>query len=154
MFNLSYANFANAYRRYASHDARTLAAELGWAEPGGQHTNGALVTSLALLAVGAPLIGTQAIAAGPLAGRRVCHGANRLADWLSERYALPEIIPLEQGLGDVACQLFGRRGIVAFVQGNGPSGGLISLLDGRNAQPLCCKAAARHPLDIRFWELR
>ena len=32
--------------------------------------------------------------------------------------------------------------------------GLIGLLDGRNAQPLCCKAAARHPLDIRFWELR
>ena len=154
MFNLSYANFANAYRRYASRDVRTLAAELGWAEQITQRANGALVTSLALLAVGAPLTGTQAIAAGPLAGRRVCHGANRLADWLSERYALPEIIPLEQGLGDVACQLFGRRGIVAFVQGNGPSGGLISLLDGRNAQPLCCKAAARHPLDIRFWELR
>ena len=32
--------------------------------------NGALVTSLALLAVGAQLTGTQAIAAGPLAGRR------------------------------------------------------------------------------------
>ena len=154
MFNLSYAHFANAYRRYASRDAQTLAAELGWAEQGAQRANGALVTSLALLAVGAPLTGTQAIAAGPLAGRRVCRGANRLADWLSERYALPEIIPLDHGLGEVAGQLFGRRGIVAFVQGNGPSGGLIGLVDGRNAQPLCCKAAACHPLDIRFWELR
>jgi hypothetical protein len=84
----------------------------------------------------------------------VCRGANRLADWLSERYALPEIIPLDQGLGEVAGKLFGRRGIVAFIQGNGPSGGLIGLLDGHSAQSLCCKAAARHPLDIRFWELR
>lgn len=154
MFNLSYAHFANAYRRYASRDAQTLAAELGWAEQGAQRASGVLVTSLALLAVGAPLTGTQAIAAGPLAGRRVCRGADRLADWLSERYALPEIIPLDHGLGDAACHLFGRRGIVAFVQGNGPSGGLIGLLDGRNALPLCCKAAACHPLDIRFWELR
>ena len=117
MFNLSYAHFANAYRRYASRDVQTLAAELGWAEQGAQRANGALVTSLALLSVGAPLTGRQAIAAGPLAGRRVCRGANRLADWLSERYALPEIIPLDQGLGEVAGQLFGRRGIVAFIQG-------------------------------------
>ena len=71
MFNLSYAHFANAYRRYASRDVQTLAAELGWEEQGAQRANGALVTSLALLSVGAPLTGTQAIAAGPLAGRRV-----------------------------------------------------------------------------------
>ena len=42
MFNLSYANFANAYRRYASRDAQTLAAELGWAEQGAQRANSAL----------------------------------------------------------------------------------------------------------------
>ena len=47
MFNLSYAHFANAYRRYASRDAQTLAAELGWAEQGAQRASGALVEVLA-----------------------------------------------------------------------------------------------------------
>ncbi len=154
MFNLNYNQFASAYRRYASRDAQTLVAELGWTGQRSPGSNGALLTSLALLAAGAPLAGTHAIAAGPLAGRRVCRGANRLADWLAERYALPEIIPLDRGLGEVVCQLFGRRGIVAFIQGNGPFGGLIGLLDGRNAQALCCRAAACHPVEIRFWELR
>lgn len=152
MFNLSCANFANAYRRYGATDRQALAAELGWAEAS-RFANGALVTSLALLSLGISLAGSQVIPAGPLAGGRVFNGANHLADWLSERFAEPEIITLDRGLGDVAYQLLGRRGIVAFMQGNGPSGGLVGLLDGRNAQTLCCAAESRHPLEVRFWEL-
>jgi len=152
MFNLSYANFANAYRRHAAIDRQALAAELGWAERP-RSANGALITSLALLSLGAPLAGSQIIAAGPLAGGRVFIGANHLADWLGERFVKPEVIMLDRGLGDVAYQLFGRYGIVAFMQGNGPNGGLIGLLDGRNAQTLCCSAESRHPLEVRFWEL-
>ena len=153
MLNLSYANFANAYRHYASLDRSSLSAELGWEERGAQFTNGALLASLALLTLGSPVPGTQRIEAGHLIGRRVCNGANRLADWLSERHVTPEIIPLEQGLSDVAYQLFGRRGIVAFIQGTGPAGGLIGLLDGRNAPFLCRAAESHYPLEIRFWEL-
>lgn len=152
MFNLSYANFANAYRRYAVIDRQALAAELGWAESP-RCANGALITSLALLSLGVPLAGSQVVAAGPLAGGRLFNGANHLADWLGERFAEPEIIAQDGGLGDVAYQLFGRRGIVAFMQGNGPTGGLIGLLDGRNAPTLCCAAEIRHPLEVRFWEL-
>ena len=153
MFNLSYANFADTYRRQAAIGSRALAAELGWTEQI-RGTNGAVITSLALLSLGIPVAGSQVITAGPLTGGRVCKGANHLADWLAERFAKPEIIPLDRGLADVAYQLFGRRGIVAFMQGNGPVGGLIGLLDGRNAQTLCCAAESRYPLEVRFWELR
>lgn len=153
MFNLSYANFANAYRRYAEAGGATLQAELGGDVHSVRLGNGALLTSLALLSLGVPLSGSQRISAGPLAGGRVFNGADRLADWLSKRFAAPEIISLEQGLGEVAYQLFGRRGIVAFVQGSGPQGGQIGLLDGRNASSLCCAAEIKHPLEVRIWEL-
>lgn len=153
MFNLSYANFANAYRRYAEAGGATLQAELGGDVHSVRLGNGALLTSLALLSLGVPLSGSQRISAGPLAGGRVFNGADRLADWLSKRFAAPEIISLEQGLGEVAYQLFGRRGIVAFVQGGGPQGGQIGLLDGRNASSLCCAAEIKHPLEVRIWEL-
>ena len=154
MFNLSYANFANAYRRYAALDGNDLLADLGWERQTGVPGNGAVRTSLALLSLGVPLAGSQRISAGPLTGGRAFNGANRLADWLGERFANPEIIPLDQGLAEVAYSLFGRRGIVAFIQGSGPRGGLIGLLDGRNAQALCCAADSKHPLEVRFWELR
>ena len=161
MFNLSYANFANAYRRYAALDGNDLLADLGWEQQTGVPGNGALLTSLALLSLGIPLAGSQRISAGsqrisagPLTGGRAFNGANRLADWLGERFGTPEIIPLDQGLAEVAYSLFGRRGIVAFIQGSGPRGGLIGLLDGRNAQALCCAADSKHPLEVRFWELR
>ncbi|HLO63643.1 MAG TPA: hypothetical protein VK165_11865 [Azonexus sp.] len=153
MFNLSYANFANAWRRYAEAGGTRLLAELGSDVQSARLGNGALLTSFALLSLGVPLPGSQRISAGPLAGARVFNGANRLADWLSERFATPEIISLEQGLGEVAYHLFGRRGIVAFIQGSGPQGGLIGLLDGRNANALCCVAETKHPLEVRFWEL-
>jgi hypothetical protein len=154
MFNLSYADFTNAYRRYATQDGANLLDDLGWEQQACLPGNGALLTSLALLSLGIPLAGSQRILAGPLNGGRAFNGANRLADWLGERFALPEIIPLDQGLAEVGYQLFGRRGIVAFIQGSGPRGGLISLLDGRNAHALCRAADSRHPLEVRFWELR
>lgn len=154
MFNLSYANFANAWRRFAELDGEQLLADLGCDSQSAQLGNGAMLTSLALLSLGIPLAGSQRIATGPLAGGRAFNGANQLADWLGERFATPEIIPLDQGLGQAAYQLFGRRGIVAFIQGNGPRGGLIGLLDGCNANALCCAAQNKHPLELRFWELR
>lgn len=154
MFNLSYANFANAWRRFAELDGEQLLAELGCDSQSAQLGNGAMLTSLALLSLGIPLGGSLRVATGPLAGGSVFNGANQLADWLSERFATPEIIPLDQGLGQAAYQLFGRRGIAAFIQGNGPRGGLIGLLDGCNANALCCAAQNKHPLELRFWELR
>lgn len=154
MFNLSYAPFANAWRRYATLDGTRMVDELGWPQQSGTLGNGALLTSLALLSLGVPLAGTQRIPVGPLAGGRAFTGANRLADWLSERFAPPENLPLDAGLAEVAYALFGRRGILAFIQGSGPQGGLIGLLDGTNAQALCCAADCKHPLEVRFWELR
>lgn len=154
MFNLSYASFANAWRRYATLDDNRLQIELGWAHPPGQRGNGALITSLALLTLGMPLPGTHLILAGPLTGSRAFTGANRLADWLGQRYAPSQALALEHGLAEAAATLYGRRGILAFIQGSGPQGGLIGLLDGTNAQALCRAADTKHPLEARFWELR
>jgi len=156
MFNLNYANFANAYRRYAALDKDSLFNTLGWADKVGSlgyAHNGAVLTSLALLSCGVPLSGALRIEAGPLAGGKAFNGANRLADWLSVRHETPEILTLDKGLPEVAYQLFGRRGIIAFIQGSGPQGGLIGLLDGRNAGALCCAAEIKHPLEVRFWQL-
>lgn len=154
MFNLSYANFATAYRRYTIVDSQTLLADLECDEQSAQIGNGALLISLALLSLGIPLAGSHRIAAGALAGRRAFTGANRLADWLGERFATPEIIPLDHGVAELTYPLFGRRGIVAFIQGSGSRGGLIGLLDGRNAHVMCRIAHSKHPLETRFWELR
>lgn len=152
MFNLSYQNFANAYRRYARQDKASLLAELGW--PAGQRAcTSALTTSLALLSAGAPLNGNARIEAGALEGRRAFTGANHLADWLVDHFGAPQVIPLEAGLGNVADQLYGKRGIIAFMQGSGPQGGMIGLVDGTNAAPLCCAAEIHHPLEVRFWAL-
>lgn len=156
MFNLSYARFTKAYRHYAGLDQASLWETLGWADKtsaAGDIRNGALLTSLALLTCAVPLAGTRRLDAGPLAGAKAFNGPNQLADWLSSRHAAPEILPLDQGLNHVANQLFGRRGIVAFIQGSGPQGGLIGLLDGSNAGPLCCAAELKHPLEVRFWAL-
>ncbi|MBS1140748.1 MAG: hypothetical protein H6R13_2201 [Proteobacteria bacterium] len=152
MFNLSYQPFANAYRRFERMDKDSLLAELGW--PDGQRAcTSALITSLALLAAGAPLNGNARIEAGALTGRRAFTGANHLADWLVAHFGAPQGIPLDGGPGEVAYQLYGQRGIVAFMQGSGPQGGLIGLLDGANAAPLCCAAEIHHPLEVRFWAL-
>ena len=156
MFNLSYANFSKAYRHYAELDKGSFFEALGWADKvdaSGYVRNGAVLTSIALLSCGVPVSGSQRIEAGPLAGGKVINGANRLADWISLRHNAPEILPLDQGLIDVAYQLFGRRGIVAFMQGTGPQGGLISLVDGRCAGEICTSAASKHPLEVRFWPL-
>lgn len=152
MFNLNYADFANAWRRYANGDRDGLLA-LGGDLQNAQLANGAFLTSLALLSMGVPLAGTQRIAEGPLTGGRAFTGANELADWLGERFAPPETIPLDLGGGVVVERFFGHRGILAFIQGSGPQGGLIGLLDGSNANVLYCAAQAKHPLEIRFWEL-
>lgn len=156
MLNLNYANFANAYRRYAALETDSLFNSLGWAEKAGTPgyvRNGAVLTSLALLSGGAPVCGSLRIEAGPLAGRKVCHGANRLAEWLAVRHTAPEIMPLEKGMAEVCYALFGRRGIVAFIQGSGPQGGSMALLDGRNAGQVCAAAEGKHPLEVRFWAL-
>lgn len=152
MFPLSYQNFANAYRRYHRLDKDSLFAELGW-QAGQRAHSDALVTSLALLSAGAPLAGDAPVEAGALAGRRAFTGANRLADWLVAHLGEPTLIPMDGGLGEVAYQLYGKRGIVAFIQGSGPQGGSIGLVDGANGAPLCCAAELHHPLEVRFWEL-
>ena len=86
MFNLSYANFANAWRRFAELDGEQLLADLGCDSQSAQLGNGAILTSLALLSLGIPLAGSQRIATRPLAGGRAFNGANQLADWLGERF--------------------------------------------------------------------
>lgn len=152
MFNLSYRHFANAYRRFERMDKESLFAELGW--PAGQHAcTHALITSLALLSAGAPLNGNARIESGALRGGRAFTGANHLAEWLVDHFGEPQGIPLAGSPGEVAYQLYGQRGIVAFMQGSGPQGGLIGLLDGANAAPMCCAAEIHHPLEVRFWAL-
>ena len=157
MFNLSYANFANAYRRHAALDKDALFASLGWSSldsSSGHVRNGAVLTSLALLSAKVPLNGALPILEGPLAGGKVLSGANRLAEWLGHHFAEPEILALEHGMGELIDRLFGRRGILAFIQGSGPQGGSIALLDRSNAGPLCAAAESKHPLEARFWALQ
>lgn len=156
MLNLNYVMLAAAYRRYAALAPAALQDALGWSEYGSTPAyarNGAVLTSLALLSAGVPLSGPLRIEAGPLAGRKVQNGANRLADWLAAHHKAPEILSVDAGLGCVADLLFGRRGIVAFIQGTGPAGGSIALLDGRNAAAACIAAQGKHPLEVRFWEV-
>lgn len=156
MLNLNYVTLATAYRRYAALAPAALLEALGWSRSAGTPAyarNGAILTSLALLSAGVPLNGPLRVEAGPLVGRKVQNGANRLADWLGAHHKTPEMLLLDNGLGGVAEQLFGRRGIVAFIQGSGPSGGAIALLDGRNAAAVCIAAQSKHPLEVRFWEI-
>ncbi|MBS1158026.1 MAG: hypothetical protein H6R15_445 [Proteobacteria bacterium] len=156
MLNLNFATLVKAYRHYAVLTPAELSETLGWAGQAGSPghpRNGALLTSLALLAANVPLTGPVKIEAGPLAGRQLQNGANRLADWLVERHGAPETIPLDGGLGAVADQLFARRGIVAFMQNAGPGGGSIALLDGHNAAALCVEAQTLHPIEVRFWAI-
>lgn len=156
MLNLNYATLASAYQYYAALTPAELLETLGWSDKAGSSghaRSGAVLTSLALLSASVPLSGPLTIEAGPLAGRKVQSGANRLADWLAERHAAPETLSLAGGLNQVASQLFGRRGIVAFIQGTGPAGGSIALLDGRNAASVCIAAEVVHPLEVRFWEI-
>jgi len=155
MLNLNYATLASAYRHYAALKPAELLETLGWSDKAlivGTRS-GAILSSLALLSASVPLSGPLTIAAGPLAGRKVQTGANRLADWLAEHHTAPETLSLAGGLNAVANQLFGRRGIVAFIQGTGPAGGAIALLDGRNAASACIAAELAHPLEVRFWEI-
>jgi len=152
MLNLNYVTLAAAYRRYAVLAPAALQEALGWSEYGSTPAyarNGAVLTSLGLLSAGVPLSGPLTIEAGPLAGRKVQNGANRLANWLAAHHKAPETLPVD----GVADQLFGRRGIVAFIQGAGPAGGSIAVLDGRNAAVACIAAQGKHPLEVRFWEV-
>lgn len=156
MLNLNYATLASAYRHYAALDANGLFASLGWSDKAGSPgyvRNGALLTSLALLSANVPLSGPLKIEAGPLAGRKVQNGANRLADWLAERHVPPETLSLANGINELVGQLFGRRGIVAFIQDTGPAGGSMALLDGRHAAAVCLAAAGKHPREVRFWAI-
>lgn len=156
MLNLNYATLARAYRHYAALSPAELFESLGWSDQAahsGHAGNGAVLTSLALLAANVPVSGPLQIKAGPLAGRKVQNAANRLAEWFAVHHQSPEILALDQGLEDVAYQLFGRRGIVAFIQGTGPAGGSIALLDGHNAAALCAAAQLCHPLEVHFWEI-
>lgn len=153
MFHLSYSGFANAWRRNTSAGNAALLAEAGCDPQTAHLDNGAFLTSLAMLSQGVPVAGSLRIAAGPSAGGKAFNGANDMADWLSRSFAPPEVFPLDQGPGDIADRLFGRRGIVAFVSGNGPQGGLIGLSDGSNTHALCAAAQIRYPLEVRFWAL-
>ncbi|MBI2278005.1 MAG: hypothetical protein HYU74_11680 [Dechloromonas sp.] len=156
MLNLNYLTLATAYRRYAALAPAALLEALGWAryaDTPAYARNGAVLTSLALLSAGVPLNGPLRIEAGPLVGRKVQNGANRLADWLGAHHQPPEMLPLDNGLGGITEQLFGRRGIVAFIQGSGPAGGAVALLDGHNAAAACIAAQPKHPLEVRFWEI-
>src|SRR6185369_10644352 len=83
MLNLNYVTLAAAYRRYAAVAPAALREALGWSAYSSTPAyarNGAVLTSLALLSAGVPLSGPLRIEAGPLAGRKVQNGANRLAD--------------------------------------------------------------------------
>jgi hypothetical protein len=156
MLNLNFATLIKGYRQHAALPADELLAGLGWAERAGSPgyaPNSAILTSLALLSCGAPVSGPLKIDAGPWLGRKLQNGANRLADWLSQRHGTPELIALDGGLSKVAERLAGRRGIIAFIQGSGPAGGHITLLDGRNAVAACRSAETRQPLEVRFWEI-
>lgn len=152
MFTLSYAGFSRAWRAAGQSDQAALA-DSGVEVPRGRYGNGALQASLALLTLGVPLPGTHSLTSGRFAGRRAFTGANRLADWLAQRYAPPETWSPDAGFGAIVEQLHGRRGILGFIQYGDPQGGLIGLLDGTNAQALCCAAHRRHPIEVRFWAL-
>ena len=156
MLNLNYPSLASAYNRFNAMDDAALFDYLGWGGLegiAGHARNGALILSLALIASGAPLRGSRRIEQGELAGGKVETGANRLAEWLASSFLEPELISLENGLLDVASQLYGRRGIVAFEQATGPAGGIIALLSGSNATGICNRAEQIHPVAVRFWQL-
>jgi hypothetical protein len=156
MLNLNYPSIASAYNRFNTMDDATLFEYLGWSGlvgSSGYVRNGALIMSLALIATGAPLRGSLRINQGELAGGKVETGANRLAEWLASSFLEPELISLENGLLDVASQLYGRRGIVAFEQATGPAGGVIALQSASNAQVICNHAERIHPVAVRFWPL-
>lgn len=153
MFNLSYSGFANAWRHHAAAGRTARLVEAGCDPQAAHLDNGAFLSSLAMLSLGVPVAGSLRIATGPQAGGRVFTGANDMADWLAHCFAPPETFPIDHSPVDIADRLFGRRGIVAFISGSGPQGGLIGLADGSNAHALCAAAQIRHPLEARFWEL-
>ncbi|KAA3653757.1 MAG: hypothetical protein DWQ11_07200 [Proteobacteria bacterium] len=154
MLNLNYAAVSRAYRRFAALTDTDLFEALGWAAcigaPGYRRTD-ALHLSLALLSCKAPLTGPLSVLAGPLAGGRADGASNRLAEWLLQRHGAPERLPAV--IESAAEALFGRRGIVAFMQHAGPDGGRIALFDGRDPFAMCRRATTCHPYEIRFWPL-
>jgi len=154
MLNLSYYTMARAWRRYAGQSTVVLAETLGLETSGAViRRNGAVIASLALIACGVAPNGDLTVASGDLKGARLFNGANGLAEWLESVHKAPEIIAMDDGLMSVARALFGRRALVVFVQGNGPSGGYIGLADGSNGAALCQAAETCHPLEVRLWEL-
>ena len=154
MLNLNYAAVSRAYHRFAAQRDTELFESLGWGDrlgaPGYRRTD-ALHLSLALLSCKAPLNGPLRIQAGPLAGGLADAAANRLADGLTQHHGRPERLGADTSSARQA--LFGRRGIVAFMQHAGPNGGRIALIDGRDATAVCRRAQMSHPYEIRFWPL-
>lgn len=154
MLNLTYAAVSRAYHRFATQHDTELFESLGWGDrlgaPGYRRTD-ALHVSLALLSCKAPLNGPLRIQSGPLAGGLADAAANRLADSLVLRHGEPERLVADVAIARDA--LFGRRGIVAFMQHAGPNGGRIALFDGRDATAACRRAQMCHPHEIRFWPL-
>jgi hypothetical protein len=156
MLNISYATVARAYGHYAALDNQTFYSDLGWSDrlgTPGFHRTGALNLSLALVTCGVHLNASTVIESGSLAGKRVDTRANHLADQLVQRHTPPELIDCEAGPLAAASELYGRRGIVAFMQRTGPNGGAIALLDGRSADRICAQAMHVQPYEIRFWPL-
>src|SRR5574343_1739566 len=104
MFILSYPSFANAYRHFAEMPVAELFESMGWRGKqgtSGYTRNGAMLTSLALVALGMPLNGGVRIEEGTLQGGRIFNGANQLARWLREHRGEPEVFSVEQGMADI-----------------------------------------------------
>lgn len=152
MLNLHYLPISSAYRRHAAQSEQELFAELGWTAHSGAPgyvRNNALLLSLALLSSGLSRPGRIPIGAGGKAET----SANRLVDYLKSRHRPPETIAFEGGLETAADQLFGRRGIVAFIRDAGHNGADLALLNGRNAHSACLAAQTLAPREILFWAL-
>jgi hypothetical protein len=156
MLNLHTLPISSAYRRTAALSEQALFAELGWADRSGSpgyDLNSALLLSLALIASGVSVPGRFPIGSGQYSGSKAETSAHRLIEYLKSRHQPPEIISLVDGLDAAADQLFGRRGIVAFVRDAGCNGAHIDLLDGHNAHVACRDAQVLPPHEILFWPL-
>jgi len=156
MLNLPYLPISSAHRRYAALGKQELFAELGWAgreASSGSHRSSALLLSLALASAGVSLPGRFLVSGGNLSGKMIETSASRLIECLKSRHLPPESIAFENCLENAADQLFGRRGIVAFIRDASLSGALIALIDGHNAYLACLAAQTLQPLEVIFWPL-
>jgi len=156
MLNLRYQAMSETYRRFNALDTAALYAELGWEDLIGKPewaNTCAVRMSIALLDCGVRLHGRIPIKSGPLAGRSVEPGQNRLSDWLVRAHGAPRIVTYDRASTHGPDELFGRRGIVSFMRLPGYPGGHIDLLDAQNGWLVCSRACYFDASEVRFWEL-